>query len=43
MDRLFQFLQMEPLIKHWAFATLDMLIIELFPELNQYLSQQQHT
>ena len=34
MDRFFHFLQMEPLMQHFAFSVLDMLLLTLFPELS---------
>ena len=33
MERFFAFLQMEPLIQHFALSVLDMLVLTLFPEL----------
>jgi hypothetical protein len=33
MDRFFHFLQMEPLMQHFAFSVLDMLLLTMFPEL----------
>jgi hypothetical protein len=39
MDRFFHFLQMEPLIQHFAFSVLDMLVLTLFPELKGQIKQ----
>ena len=39
MDRFFHFLQMEPLIQHFAFSVLDMLVLALFPELKGQIKQ----